>query len=113
MSALARAIAIAAIGAVLITVLGGPLSATIGLAAVAAVAGWAIGSFLQPRVGLAIALAAASVAIGLVGIWLFARSEGGVLDLVSYLAEVHGPLVVVEFGAAVVGAWLGARSASR
>jgi hypothetical protein len=106
-------VAIAAIGAVLVTVLGGPLSITVGLIAVAAVVGWAIGSFIQPRVGLAVAVALASVALGLVGIWLFGRSEGGVLDPITYLAEVHGPLVLVEFGAAAVAAWLGARPAPR
>jgi hypothetical protein len=110
-AAVARSIAIAAIGAVLITVLGGPLSITIGLVAVAAVVGWAIGSFVQPRVLLAVAVAVASVAVGLVGIWIFARSEGGVLDLVTYLAEVHGPLVVAELAAAAVAAWLAARPA--
>jgi hypothetical protein len=107
--AAARATGIAAIGAVLITVLGGPLSVTVGLIAVAAVAGWAIGSFVRPRVVLAIAVAMASVAVGLVGIWIFARSEGGVLDLVTYLAEVHGPLVILELGVAAVAAWLAAR----
>lgn len=111
--ATARALAIAAIGAVLFTVLGGPLSITVGLVAVAAVAGWAIGSFVQPRVGLAIAVAVLSVAIGLAGIWIFARSEGGVLDPITYLVEVHGPLVIVEFGAAAVAAWLAARPAPR
>lgn len=108
-----RAIAIAAIGAVLFTVLGGPLSITVGLVAVAAVVGWAVGSFVQPRVGLAIGVAVASVAVGLAGIWIFARSEGGVLDPIAYLVEVHGPLVVVEFGAAAVAAWLAARATTR
>ena len=111
--AAARAIAIAAIGAVLFTVLGGPLSVTVGLVAVAAVVGWAIGSFVQPRVGLAIAVAVASVVVGLAGIWIFARSEGGVLDPIAYLLEVHGPLVIAEFGAAAVAAWLGARPTPR
>jgi hypothetical protein len=110
-AAVARSIAIAAIGAVLITVLGGPLSITVGLIAVAAVVGWAIGSFVQPRVLLAVAVAVASVAVGLVGIWIFARSEGGVLDLVTYLAEVHGPLVVAELAAAAIAGWLAARPA--
>jgi hypothetical protein len=113
LGAAARSTAIAAIGAVLFTVLGGPLSITVGLVAVAAVVGWAIGSFVQPRVALATAVAVASVAIGLAGIWIFARSEGGVLDPITYLLEVHGPLVIVEFWAAAIGAWLAARPASR
>ena len=109
----ARAIAIGAIGAVLFTVLGGPLSVTAGLIAVAAVAGWAIGSFVRPRISLAVGIAIASVVVGLIGIWIFARSEGGVLDIFTYLADVHGPLVIVEVGAAAVGAWLAARPESR
>jgi hypothetical protein len=111
--AAARAVAIAAIGAVLFTVLGGPLSITVGLVAVAAVVGWAIGSFVQPRVVLAVVVAAASVVVGLGGIWIFARSEGGVLDPITYLVEVHGPLVIVEFGAAAIAAWLAARPSPR
>ena len=33
--------------------------------------------------------------VGLLGIWLFGRIEGGVLDPITYLAEVEGPVVVV------------------
>ena len=60
----------------------------------------AIGSLARPSLGLAVGLAVGSVALGLVGIWLFARLEGGVLGLPEYFAEVQGPLVVVELALA-------------
>jgi hypothetical protein len=104
-----RALAVAATGSVLIAVLGGPLSVTVGLIAVVAVVGWAIGSYVGRPAAIAVGLALASVAIGLAGIWLFARSEGGVLDPVTYLADVHGPLVLVDAAVAAIAAWVGAR----
>ena len=36
-------------------------------------------------------LAVAAIALGQLGLWLFARIEGGVLPLVDYLGEVFGP----------------------
>ena len=54
-------------------------------------------------------LAVASVALGQVGIWQYARTEGGVLPLLDYLAEVFGPLVLVEFVVGAVVAWVVAR----
>jgi hypothetical protein len=47
------------------------------------------------RVG-AVIVALGSVALGLVGIWLFAGIEGGVLGIVDYLADVQGLLVPIE-----------------
>lgn len=84
----------------MIAVLGGPLSVTLGLLGVAAVIGWAVGSLARPSLGLAVGIAVGSVALGLVGIWLFARFEGGVLGLPDYFAEVQGPLVFLELAAA-------------
>jgi hypothetical protein len=96
---LARGAAVAVAGAVVIFLLGGPLSVTAGLVAAAAVIGWLVGSTVRSA-GPAVALAVASVAVGLVGIWLFAQSEGGVLGIVEYLADVHGPLIPIEFAVA-------------
>ena len=45
------------------------------------------------RIWLAAGLALAAVVLGQVGLWLFARTEGGVLPLVDYLGETFGPLV--------------------
>jgi hypothetical protein len=95
---LAAAIALA--GSLVIAVLGGPLSVTTGLVAVAAVIGWAIGSTAGGARMLAVGLAVGSVIVGLVGIWLFANTEGGVLSLPDYLAEVQGVLVPLEIAVA-------------
>jgi hypothetical protein len=108
-AALGQALVVAAIAAGLIALLGGPLSLTVGLLAVAAVGGWLIGSLLRPRVGAAIALAVGAVVVGLAGVWLFSRLEGGVLDPVTYIAEVHGPLVIVELAVAAIAAGLATR----
>jgi hypothetical protein len=40
------------------------------------------------------------VVLGLLGIWLFGRWEGGVLDPLEYLAEVQGFVVPLELLAA-------------
>jgi hypothetical protein len=96
----ARALAAGLVGAAVIALLGGPLSVTLGLLGVAAVTGWAVGSLARPSLGIAVGIAVGSVALGLVGIWLFARLEGGVLSLPEYFAEVQGPLVLVELAVA-------------
>ena len=97
-----QALLAALVSAAVITSLGGPLSVTVGLVGVAAVVGWAIGSIVRPSRGLAIGLAIGSVVLGLVGIWLVARLEGGVLSLPDYLAQVQGPLVVIEVAVAAL-----------
>jgi len=48
----------------------------------------------------AAAIAVAVVLAGLLGIWLFGRWEGGVLDPIEYFAEVQGILVPLELLAA-------------
>ena len=92
----ARPLVAALVGAAVVTFLGGPMSVTFGLVGVAAVIGWAVGSLSKPSRGLAVALAVGSVTLGLVGVWLFARLEGGVLGLPDYFAQVQGPLVLIE-----------------
>lgn len=99
-----RAVAVGLGGALAITVLGGPLSVTAGLLAVAAVIGWASGSVLRPALGPAVLTAAGSVLLGLVGVWLFAGVEGGVLSLPAYLADVEGILAPLAVGVAAVAA---------
>lgn len=100
----ARALLAALVGAAVVAFLGGPLSVTFGLIGIAAVIGWAVGSLSRPSLGIAVALAVGSVALGLVGIWLFARLEGGVLGLPDYFAQVQGPLVVIELAVAGLAA---------
>ena len=58
---------------------------------------------------IALALALGAVALGQLGLWQYGRSEGGVLGPLDYLGQVYGPLVLVEFAAAGVIAWLAAR----
>ena len=91
---LGRAIAFGALTglglAAAITVLGGILLITAGLIAVAGLGGWAIAvavragglDALAPsrRRALAAGLAAVAVLAGQLGLWLFARYEGGVLE---------------------------------
>jgi hypothetical protein len=91
-----RGVAIGLAGAIAMTVLGGPLSITAGLVGAAGAIGFVIGAVMRPLRGPAVAVAVASVALGLVGIWVFALSEGGVLGIVEYLADVQGILVPIE-----------------
>ena len=102
-----------------ITILGGVLLITAGLIAVAGLGGWAIAiavragglDALAPpeRRALSVGLAAAAVLAGQLGLWLFARYEGGVLGPVDYLAETFEFLVPLQFLFAIAAAWLAAR----
>lgn len=92
----ARAVGVAVAGAALIAFLGGPLSMTGGLLAVSVVVGIVLGSTLRPRTAVAVGLAVGSVVLGLLGVWLFSRLEGGVLDPLAYLADVEGPLAPMQ-----------------
>jgi hypothetical protein len=112
------AVLIALAGAAITVLLAGVLSLSAGLLLVAGGTGWFIGRALGgPASGarsargraLAIGLAAASVLLGHVGLWLFARSEGGALGPVDYLAQTWGPLAVAQYVVAVVAAWLASR----
>jgi hypothetical protein len=115
--AVAAAVAIA--GAAAIVVLGGLLTLTEVLLVVAGFTGGGVGIALRwgaaehlagrRRVVIALALALGGVALGQLGLWQYGRSEGGVLGPLDYLGQVYGPLVLVEFAAAGVLAWLAAR----
>ena len=115
----AIAVAISVVGAIAIVVIGGVLSVTTGLVVVAGATGLFVAYALQVgagrhltsrrRIVIAIVLTVAAIALGQLGIWQYARSEGGVLPLVDYLGEVFGFLVPVQFGAGIVAAWLVAR----
>ena len=87
--------------------LGGVLAVTAGLIVVAGFAGWLLGKLVAgPR--RAAAAGVATVVVGLLGVWLFGRIEGGVLDPITYLDEVQGwPLVVLQL---VAGGGLAAAS---
>ena len=48
------------------------------------------------RVRIAVAITLGGVALGQLGLWLYARTEGGVLPLPEYLLEVFGVLVLAQ-----------------
>lgn len=116
---LAIAVAIAAGGVVAIVLLGGVLSVTSGLIVVAGATGWGVaaglrfgaGDHLQRRgrISTAIGLSVGAVVIGQLGLWQYARLEGGVLSPLDYLGEVFGLLVPLQVAVAAVTAWLTAR----
>jgi len=58
---------------------------------------------------VAVALAVGSVVLGQLGLWLYARVEGGVLPLGGYLAETFGVLVPFQVAVAAIVAWRAAR----
>jgi hypothetical protein len=80
--------------AVAFVILGGFLTVTAGLVIVAAFSGWLAGRLVSPP-GRAAAVGFGAVALGLLGIWLYGRIEGGVLDPIAYLVAVEGPVVVI------------------
>ena len=81
-------------GSIAFVILGGILAVTAGLVVVAAFLGWLTGRLVSPPPRAA-AVGLAAVVVGLLGIWLFGRIEGGVLDPIAYLHEVEGPVIVV------------------
>lgn len=122
----ARAVAYGAIaalgGAVAIVVLGGVLAISAGLLVVAVTTGYAVGVATKAGAGAAggparrrtwrwtaVGVAVAGVLVGQLGLWLFARTEGGVLTLPDYLAQTFGALVPLQVLLAGVAAWWTAR----
>ena len=109
----------ALVGAALIVVFGGALAVSLGLLVVASGVGYAVGLATvvgagdtlsaRARPWIAAALAALGVVLGQIGLWLFARAEGGVLAPIDYLGQTFGPLVPVEVLLAAAVAWWRAR----
>ena len=111
---------IAVAGAAAIALLAGALNVTLGLLIVAGLIGRyvavAVGAGGAPKANAqasATAIALFGVAVGQVGIWLYARSEGGVLGLLDYLAQTFGWLVPLQLAIAALVAWWSARSGTR
>ncbi len=107
------------VGAAIIVARGGPLAVSAGLLVVAAVLGRSValaltvgaaGAVQAPsRTWLAVLIAVAGVLLGQLGLWLFGRTEGGVLGLTDYLGQTFGLLVPLQVGIAAVVAWWSAR----
>jgi hypothetical protein len=104
-----RGLAVAAGGAAITAFLGGPLSITGGLLAVAVIVGLVLGAMLRPATVVAVGLAIGSVIVGLLGVWLFARAEGGVLDPLAYFSEVQGALAPLQVVFAALAAVVSSR----
>ena len=110
---------VAVAGAAAIVVLGGPLAISPGLLVVAFLMGRFValalragaGSTINPgaRAATAAGLAFIGILIGQLGIWLYARSEGGVLGLVDYLGQAFGWIIPAQLVVAAVVAWWTAR----
>jgi hypothetical protein len=119
----ARAVAYAVIaaltGAAATVLLGGVLAVSAGLLVVAGAIGWGVAVAMRVgggprfdgdrRVRFALFLASAAVILGQLGLWLFARYEGGVLGPIDYLAETFGLLVPLQLAIAWILAGTTAR----
>ncbi|HKG57998.1 MAG TPA: hypothetical protein VKA85_12190 [Candidatus Limnocylindrales bacterium] len=115
--AVAWGAAAAVAGTAVLVALAAVLALSVGLVVVAAAVGRATGlalragagaSFERPgrRGSAAAALSVGAVAVAQVLIWVYARSEGGALGIVEYLAQTYGALVPLELAvAAIVAAW--------
>ncbi|MDQ6796150.1 MAG: hypothetical protein M3067_15305 [Chloroflexota bacterium] len=116
---IALAVVVGVVGAILATQLEGILALTLGLLVVAALIGRFVALALSAGAGntiparrrlmVALAIALGAVTLAQLGIWLYARSEGGALGLVDYLAQAFGPLVPLQFIVAGAVAWWSVR----
>jgi len=116
---IAYGVVAAVIGAIVILFLGGVMTLSAGLLVVAAVVGRAVGqatvagsgTTIEPRRRrwVAATVAVGGVILGQVAMWLFARTEGGVLTLPDYLGQTFGFLVPAEVVLAAIVAWWAAR----
>lgn len=115
----------AALGAVVLVVVGAVLASTAGLLFAAGATGGAIGLVLAraavPGDGvapltrgsvawIAIVVALVAVAVADLATWLVARGEGGTLGPLDYLLTTFGPFVPGELLLGALGAAWGARS---
>ena len=104
-SGIAWTAVIAIVGAAAIVALGGPLAVSLGLVVVAFLIGRLVGLALRARWPAAVTITLLGILVGQLGIWLYARSEGGVLGLVDYLGQAFGWLVVAQLVIGAAVAW--------
>jgi hypothetical protein len=106
-------------GSVVMVVLGGVFALSAGLLVISGLIGWAIGQVVSGaaspastprfRTTVAVTLAFDAVALAQVGLWLHARTQGGALGLLDYLAQTRGLLVPIELLIAMGVAWWATR----
>jgi hypothetical protein len=109
----------AALAVLVLFIFAGPLSFSAGLVVIAVFAGRLIGLVTKTaagpsvssdaRVVIALLLTIAWFVVSQVAVWLYARAEGGNLDLLDYLGQTFGPLVPLQLIVAVLIAWWSAR----
>jgi hypothetical protein len=105
--------------AAVIVLVGGVLALSSALLVVAPIVGWAVAWALRRGAGasvvpgrlavFALLVAVGAVLLGQLGLWLYARTEGGVLPFTDYLGQVYGVLVPLQFLFAAPVAWATAR----
>jgi len=127
LGALVPAVAAGIVTAAALVLVGGVLAEQRGLLAIAGIGGAATGLLaaqaavspdgVRPPalsrgrvVRLAVGLALAAIAVAAIGDWAYGRLEGGVLDPLTYLWAVYGPLIPAEAAIAGVAAAWGAGS---
>jgi hypothetical protein len=116
---LAYAASAGAAGSALTVALAGLFAVSLGLLVVALLTGRLVADGLRAgardtiagerRRAVATTIAVAAVAAAQVGIWLYARSEGGSLGLADYLGQTFGWLVPAQVVLAGVAAAYSAR----
>lgn len=117
--AVALAIPAAVISLFVYVGFAGPLAFSGGLVIVGIFSGQIIGLATRTGAGstvprrrsvlIALGVTLAWFALSQVATWLYARSEGGVLPIVDYLAQAFGIIVPLAGVAAAIGAWWSAR----
>ena len=109
----------AAVAAIVFLIFAGPLSFSAGLVVIAIFAGRMIGLVTRTaagpavssdaRVVIALLLTIGWFVVAQLAVWLYARAEGGNLDMLDYLGQTFGPLVPLQLIVAVLVAWWSAR----
>ena len=111
--------AVAAVGAAMVAVLGS-FDIGAGLLAVSGFIGWAVGVAVVwsgvpgsetrgQRAAWAVALAVGSIVLGIAVLWVWSHVEGGVMDPFAYLDARFGPVVYLNLIVAAAVAFLRAR----
>jgi hypothetical protein len=110
------AVLVAAFCGAILVVLGGAFGFTAGLivvafflgrlTAIAMTVGAGPSITTARRMGLSILISLAAILVAQLGLWAWARTEGGSLGPVDFLAQTYGVLVYLELLLAGGAAWL-------